>query len=178
MKNKNIIDGDKFQKEYKDQLRKDKTTNLIEGIAAILIAIFAFSVDEAFFLKILIYILAASLILQVGRRLFMLYKNREHKPLVVGELIQLIIMLIFAIFLLANPIKTLSSLLTFIGLFIILKSILIIFTTNYKIPIGALSLGIIMIIFGGIIIKFVFNLFTLLILIYGISKIINVIYTK
>ena len=47
-----IIDGDKFQKDYKQKILKDKLSNLIEGIVFSTVAILALVVGRSFFLKI------------------------------------------------------------------------------------------------------------------------------
>ena len=51
-----IIDGDKFQKEYKNQYRKELITDLVQGILFIVIAGAGLFFGDKLLLKLFIYI--------------------------------------------------------------------------------------------------------------------------
>lgn len=179
MKKKNqVIEGDKFQKEHKDKLFKDKITNLIEGITAIIVGILGLSMDQNFFLKVAIYIIPIAILLHVLRRVFLLIKNIENKRAIVGEVIQLMIMIIFSMYILFNPIDSLAILLQVFGIFILIKAILIVITTNYPIPLGTILIGILLTFFATNIIGALYIIFFVIVLVYGLSKILKAMYTN
>ena len=51
-----VIDGDKFQKEYKNQYKKELITDLVQGIILLLISCSGLFFGSKLLLKIIIYI--------------------------------------------------------------------------------------------------------------------------
>ena len=177
MKKNIVIDGDKFQKEYKKQFQKEMITDLVQGILLLIIAITGLF-GSKLLLKLFIYIFPL-FILTYAINLFSMglsiIKTRQSQG--ISFFIQSIIFAAFAIYIFLNPINTVNYILIMIGAFIITNAIIkMIYFPNY-IPVGSLVCGFLLIVFSEFFIEFFYSIIMIFLLIYGTSKISKAIYT-
>lgn len=166
-----IIDGDKFQKDYKQKVLKDKLSNLIEGIAISAIALLALIVGKTFFLKISIIVIPLMFLSFILRKLFIITKQSSSTEDRAGEIIQIILMAFFALYIIFNPIKTLAILVQLFGIFLLIKAFLIVLSSRSHIPIGTLMSGFLLTMFAEAIITTIYTIFFVILLLFGLSKI-------
>lgn len=166
-----IIDGDKFQKDYKQKILKDKISNLIEGIVFSTVALLALVVGRSFFLKISIIIIPLGFLIFILRKLFIIKKQTTKKEGRLEEIIQIILMALFALYIIFNPIKSLAILLQSFGVFLLIKAFLITLSSRSYIPIGTLFSGFLLTMFAESIITTIYTIFFVILLLFGLSKI-------
>lgn len=172
MKKNIIIDGDKFQKEYKRQYRKELITDLVQGILLLIIAICGLFFGDTLLLKLAIYIFPL-FILTYAINLFSLglgsFKINQKQG--ITFFIQSLIFASIAIYIFFNPIKSLGYILVVLGGIIIANAIIkMIYFPNYK-PVGSIVCGLFLILFSDLLIKFVYTIAMIFLLMYGVAKI-------
>lgn len=178
MKKNIIIDGDKFQKEYKEQYRKELITDLVQGIILLIISCAGLFFGSKLLLKLFIYIFPL-FILTYAVNLFSMGIGamKISKRQGISFFIQALIFTLFAIYIFLNPISTLGFVLVVLGAIIIINAIIkMIYFPNY-LPIGSLIFGGLLIIFSEALINFFYTIVMLFLLLYGISKISKFIYS-
>ena len=178
MKKNVIIDGDKFQKEYKKQFKKELITDLIQGIILLIIACSGLFFGSKLLLKIVIFIFPI-FILTYAVNLFSMgisiIKTNTKQGL--SFFIQSFIVTLFAVYIILNPLNTLGFVLVAIGALILANAIIkMIYFPNY-LPIGSFIFGGILILFSNFLIDVFYFLVMIILLMIGISKISKSIYT-
>lgn len=179
MKKKDIIiDGDKFQKEYKHQIRKELISDLIQGIILLIISCAGLFFGSKLLLKLVIYVfpllifIYATNIFTIGIKTLKISKKQG-----ISLLIEAIAFALFAIYIFINPINTLGMILVIIGSVIIANAIMkMLIFTNY-LPIGSFIFGGILIFFADGLINLFYTIVMIALLFYGISKISKFIYS-
>ncbi len=177
MKKNIVIDGDKFQKEYKKQYQKEMITDLVQGIILLIIAVAGLFFGSKLLLKLVIYIFPL-FILTYAINLFsmgmgILKVNRSQG---ISFFIQALIFAIFAIYIFWHPINTLGFVLMVLGGLIIINAIIkMIYFPNY-LPIGSFICGGLLIIFSEALINFFYAVVMIFLLFLGIGKISKAIY--
>ena len=129
-----IIDGDKFQKEYKNQYRKELITDLVQGILFLVIAGAGLFFGDKLLLKLFIYIFPL-FILTYAVNLFSLGIGafKKHKSQAIAFFIQSVIYTLFAVYIFLNPISSLGYVLVVIGAIILANAIIkMIYLLNLK----------------------------------------------
>lgn len=172
-----IIDGDKFQKEYKKQYSKELIYDLILGIILVLISISGLFFGSKLLLKIGIIIFPL-LLLIYGINLLMISSSllKNFPKQASSFAIQAILALIVAIYIILNPIETLSYILIIAGCFIIFNSIFKILLFGSYVPVTTLLIGIIMVLFSNELINIMYYFIMILVLMAGTGLITNAYY--
>jgi len=173
-----IIDGDKFQKEYKKQYRKELLTDLVQGILLLIIAFCGLFLGDALLLKLAIYIFPL-FILTYAINLFSMGIGviRINQRQGITFFIQSVIFAGIATYIFLNPIKSLGFILVVLGGIIIANAIIkMIYFPNYT-PIGSIVCGIFLMLFADSLIKFFYTIAMIFILMYGMTKISRFIYS-
>ena len=177
MKKNIIIDGDKFQKEYKKQYQKELITNLIQGIIICCLAGSGLFFGSKLLLQVVIYIFPIFILtysinlLSLGLGIIKTNHNQG-----ISFFIQALIFAIFAIYIMINPIKSLNIALVIIGSLIVLNAVIKMFYYPDYLPLGSFIGGGILILFSETLIDLFYTIVMLFLLLYGIGKIINAIY--
>ena len=167
--NKNvIIEGDKFQKEYKKQYKKEVGYELFLGILLIVISISGLFFGSKLLLKMGIIIFPL-LILCYGIKLLLislsLLKNFPKQAS--SFIIQALLAFIIAIYIILNPIETLSLILIIAGAFIVANSIVKILLFGSYVPVTTLLLGILLMLFSNELINIMYYFVMVLVLMAG-----------
>lgn len=170
-----IIDGDRFQREHKHKILKDRLANLINGIFLTLVSTLALFSSDKLFLKLAIVIVPILMLAYVARKLFFLIKHL-NEVVILGEIIQIILLALLALYILLNPIGTLAMLLQLIGGFLLIRALLVLLLTNYSIPFASIVVGLLLVLFASEIIGTVYTIFFVIMLIYGIALVTNSLY--
>lgn len=177
MKKNIIIDGDKFQKEYKNQYRKELITDLIQGILFLIFSCSGLFFGSKLLLSIVIYIIPLFILIysiNLFSMGFSIFKNDKRKS--ITFFIQSLMFVLFAIYIFLNPIKSLNYVLVIIGAVIITNAIIkAIYFPNYF-PVGSFIFGGILIIFSEALINFFYTIAMFILLFFGVSKISKFIY--
>ena len=173
-----IIDGDKFQKEYKAQYRKELITDLIQGILLLVISCAGLFFGSKLLLKIIIYIFPL-FILTYAINLFSMgisaIKNNQNQG--ISFFIQAAIFALFAVYIFFNPIDTLGFVLVVLGIAILANAVIkMIYFPNYM-PIGSFIGGMLLILFSDFLIDIFYSIVMVFLLMFGISKISKFIYS-
>lgn len=178
MKKNVIIDGDKFQKEYKKQYQKELITNLIQGIILLIIAISGLFFGSKILLQLVIYIFPLFILtyainlLSMGLTTIKIRRNQG-----ISFLIQAALYTFFAIYILINPIESLGFVLIIIGITIVINAVIkMLYFPNYF-PIGSIICGGLLILFSETLIDIFYTIVMVFLLIYGCSKISQAIYS-
>jgi len=154
----------------KKQKKEDKYTSLTKGILALLVGISGLCFNSKLILKLFIYIFPIALIIYsatiLRKAMYCFSKNRQEAT---SFLIKGLIPFIIALYIIFNPINTLSLIVTIIG-FLILTNALWSFLLIGYIPIMQILIGIICISFAQVIINTFYTIFLIFVLIYGIYK--------
>lgn len=178
MKKNIIIDGDKFQKEYKNQYTKELITDLIQGIIFLLTSCAGLFFGDKLLLKLFIYIFPVFILTYSINLLSLgigLIKTRRNQAL--SFFIQALIYAVFAIYIFLNPISSLGFILVTIGVIILINSIIkMIYFPNY-VPLGSLLGAGILILFADTLINLFYTLAMTFLLFFGISKISKFMYS-
>lgn len=179
MKKKNVvIDGDKFQKEYKNKYRKELILDFIQGIILLSISCAGLFFGSKLLLKLVIYILPL-FILTYSFTLFTMgissFKNNRKQG--ISLFVQSLLFAFLSIYIFLNPIDTLGFVLVVFGTIIIANAIVKMFYFPNFLPIGSFIFGGILIIFSEALINFFYTLVMLFLLLYGINKISKFIYS-
>ena len=167
-----IIDGDKFQKEYNNQYRKELITDLVQGILFIVIAGAGLFFGDKLLLKLFIYIFPL-FILTYAVNLFSLGIGalKKHMNQAIAFFIQSVIYTLFAIYIFLNPISSLGYVLVIIGAIILANAIIkMIYFPNY-VPLGSLIGAGLLILFADSLINIFYTIVMIFLLLFGISKI-------
>lgn len=178
MKKNIVIDGDKFQKEYKNQYRKELITDLVQGIIFLVISCAGLFFGDKLLLKLFIYIFPI-FILTYAVNLFSLGLGaiKKHKNQAISFFIQAFIFALFAVYIFLNPITSLGFVLVIIGAIILVNAIIkMIYFPNY-VPLGSLIGAGILILFADTLINLFYTLVMIFLLFFGISKISKFIYS-
>ena len=173
-----IIDGDKFQKEYKRQYRKELITDLVQGILLIVIALCGLFLGDALLLKLAIYIFPL-FILTYAVNLFSmgLGVGKKNQKQAISFFIQAVIFAGIAIYIFLNPFGSLGFVLVVLGGIIIANAVIkMIYFPNYT-PVGSIICGLFLMVFADSLIKFFYTIAMIIILMIGISKISKFIYS-
>jgi hypothetical protein len=173
-----IIDGDKFQKEYKRQYKKELITDLVQGIIFLIIAISGLFFGDKLLLKLFIYIFPL-FILTYAVNLFSLGMGaiNKHRNQGISFFIQALLYALFAVYIFLNPISSLGYVLSFVGAAILINAVVkMIYFPNY-VPLGSLLGAGILILFADSLINLFYNMAMVLLLFFGISKISKFIYS-
>jgi len=173
-----IIDGDKFQKEYKNQYRKELITDLVQGIIFLIISGAGLFFGDKLLLKLFIYIFPL-FILTYAVNLFSMGLStiKKHKRQGISFFIQALMFVLFAIYIFFNPISSLGFVLVFIGITILANAIIkMIYFPNY-IPFGSLIGAGILILFSDALINLFYTMVMIFLLFFGISKITKFLYS-
>lgn len=173
-----IIDGDKFQKEYKEQYRKDLITDLIQGIILLIISCAGIFFGSKLLLKLIIYIFPI-FILTYAVNLFSmgLGAMKTNSKQGISFFIQAIIFALFAIYIFLNPISSLGYVLVVLGIIILVNAFIkMLYFPNY-LPIGSFIGGIFLITFADALINVFYTIVMIFLMLYGISKISKFIYS-
>lgn len=179
MKKKDIIiDGDKFQKEYKNQYRKELITDLIQGIILLIISSAGLFFGSKLLLKLVIYIFPLFIltyavnIFNLGLMTFKVTKKQG-----ISSFIQAVIFAFLAIYIFINPISSLGMVLVVIGSIIVANAIMKMLLFPNYLPIGSFIFGGILIVFADGLINFFYTIVMIFLLLYGINKISKFIYS-
>lgn len=178
MKKNIIIDGDKFQKEYKNQYRKELITDLIQGIILLIISCSGLFLGSKLLLKIIIYIFPL-FIMTYAINLFSMGISSRKNNSKQGTyfLLQALIFALLAIYIFFNPIDTLGIVLVILGATIIANAIIkMLYFPNY-VPLGSFISGGLLILFSDSLINVFYNIVMIFLLFFGISKISKFIYS-
>lgn len=166
MDNKHIIiDGDKFQKEYKDQYKKDLVFSIILGVILIVLAASGLF-GSKLLLKIgivlfpVLMIIYATNLLTIGLSMYKKYKHQARTYFLQALLVALI-----AIYIIINPIETLNWIIILVGIFIIASGLVKMLYFPGYIPVLSFVGGGLLILFSNIIIEFIY--FIVLIILFG-----------
>lgn len=178
MKKNIIIDGDKFQKEYKAQYRKELITDLVQGILLLIIAFCGLFLGDALLLKLAIFIFPIFILTYAINLLSMgLGVIKYNQKQGITFFMQAIIFAGIAIYIFLNPIKSLGFILVVLGGIIIANAIIkMIYFPNYT-PVGSIVCGLFLMIFADLLIKFLYTIAMIFIMMYGIAKISKFIYS-
>jgi len=173
-----IIDGDKFQKEYKSQYRKELITDLVQGIIFLIIGGSGIFLGSKLLLKIIIYIVPL-FILTYAVNLFSMglsiFKHKKRQA--ISFFIQALVFALFAIYIFFNPIKSLGFVFVIFGISIISNAIIkMIYFPNY-LPISSFIAGGLMILFSEALVNFFYTIVMVFLLFYGFNKISKFIYS-
>ena len=174
MNNKHIIiDGDKFQKEYKEQYKKDLVFSIILGIILIVIAISGLF-GSKLLLKIgivlfpVLMIIYAINLLTIG---FSMYKNYKHQAR--SYFLQALLVALIALYIIINPIETLNWIIILVGIFIIANGLVkMIYFPGY-IPLLSFIGGGLLILFSNLIIDFIYFIVLGILFGKGLSLLMN-----
>lgn len=178
-KSKNIIiDGDKFQKEYKNQYRKELITDLVQGIILLIIACSGLFFGSKLLLKLIIYIFPI-FILTYAVNLFSMGIGamKISKRQGISFFIQSLFFALFAVYIFLNPISSLGYVLVILGIIILINAFIkMLYFPNY-LPIGSFIGGGLLIIFADALVNFFYTIAMIFLMFYGISKISKFIYS-
>ena len=155
-------------KNYK---KEDKFTLLTKGILALIVSIAGLCFNSKLILKLFVYIFPIGLIiysLTILRKC--LYCFSKNKKEAVSFLIKGIIPLLIAIYIIFNPINTLSLIITIIGSIILINALWSFLILGY-LPIAQIIIAILCISFSNAIINTFYNLFLIFVFIYGLYKV-------
>lgn len=178
-KNKNvIIDGDKFQKEYKHQYRKELITDLVQGILLLVIACSGLFFDSKLLLELIIYIFPIFILTYAVNLFWMGIGTLKYKiSQSIIFFIQSLLFILFAIYIILNPIGSLGYVLVIIGSIIIINALIkMLYFPNYF-PVTSFIGGGILILFADALINFFYSIAMVILLILGVSKISKFIYS-
>ncbi len=173
-----IIDGDKFQKEYKHQYKKELITDLVQGIILLIISCSGLFFGDKLLLKLIIYIFPI-FILTYSVNLFSLGIGtiKRHKRQSISFFIQSLFFALFAIYIFFNPISSLGFVFVALGVVILLNAIIkMIYFPNY-VPLGSLIGAGLLILFADTLINLFYTMVMIILLFFGISKISKFIYS-
>lgn len=172
MKKNIIIDGDKFQKEYKRQFKKELITDLVLGIIFLIISISGLFFGDKLLLKLFVYIIPL-FILTYAVNLFSLGIGtiNSNKNQSISFFIQSLCFTLFAVYIFFNPISSLSFVLVIIGAIILVNTIIkMLYFPNY-LPISSLLSAGLLILFSDFLIDLFYTIVMIFLLFIGISKI-------
>ena len=177
MKKNIIIEGDKFQKEYKKQYKKELIYELILGVLLIVIAISGLFFGSKLLLKMGIIIFPL-LILSYGIKLLLISMSlfRNFPKQASSFLIEAFLTFIIAIYIIINPIETLSFILIIAGAFIVASSIMKIMLFGSYVPVTTLLLGILLMLFSNELINIMYYFVMVLVLMAGAGLITSAYY--
>lgn len=150
--------------------KKNPITYLIKAIICILISIIGFIFDKKLLIKIIISIfpfLILAYSIKVYIMAFKLIKTDKKHFLIF--LVQALVLSIISIYILFNPINTISIILKGIGLLILFSSISNFLLTN-RLPILSSIVGLIFFLIPNFIINILQTILLLIILIYGLVQ--------
>ncbi len=177
MKKNVVIDGDKFQKEYKEQYQKELLTDLIQGIIITIIAVAGLFFGSNLLLKLVIYIFPILImtyavnLFSMGLPVIKVQRNQGISFFVQAALITLL-----ALYILFNPIDSLGFVLIILGALIIANAVIkMIYFPNY-LPISSFICGGLLMLFSEALINLFYMVVMIFLLIYGVSKIGRAIY--
>lgn len=179
VKNKNIIiDGDKFQKEYKQQYRKELITDLVQGILLLVIACSGLFFDSKLLLELIIYIFPIFILTYAVNLFWMGIGTLKYKvSQSITFFIQSLLFILFAVYIILNPINSLGYVLVIIGSIIVINAFIkMLYFPNYF-PLASFIGGGILILFADALINFFYSIAMVLLLIYGVSKISKFMYS-
>ena len=172
-----IIDGDKFQKEYKKQYKKELIYELILGVLLILIAISGLFFGSKLLLKIGIIIFPLLILSYAINLLIISISLLKSFPKQASSfIIQAILAFVVAIYIILNPIETLSLILIIAGGFIVFNSIIKIILFGSYVPVSTLVLGLLLILFSNELISIMYYFVMVLVLMAGTGLITNAYY--
>ena len=163
-----IIEGDKFQKEYKKQYKKELVYELILGVLLIVIAISGLFFGSKLLLKMGIIIFPL-LIISYGINLLTISLSllKEFPKQASSFIIQAILAFVIALYIILNPIETLSLILVIAGGFIVFNSIINILLFGSYVPVSTLVLGLLLILFSNELINIMYYFVMILVLMAG-----------
>lgn len=164
-----IIDGDRFQKDYKEKAFRDNTGNLAGGILLTVVSLLALFMDKNILLRFLIIIVPIVMLIHVARRVHLLIKGESLS--ISGEVLQLILITLLAFYIIANPVSSLALLLRLIGGYFIIRAFVILVASNYPVPVFTFILGLFLVIFSNEIVGTLYTIFFIVTLLIGVSMI-------
>ncbi len=177
MSKKNIIiEGDKFQKEYKEQYKKDIILNIVQAVILLIISISGI-LGSKFLLKVGIIIFPVLLLSYAINSLTIAYDLKNiNKNKAIGLLVESILIILIALYIIFNPINVINMAITLIGIIVLINGFIRMIYYPNSLPVGSLILGIILILFSSQLIDILYTVLMVILLIYGIIKMSDAIY--
>lgn len=152
---------------------EDKYTVLAKGILALLVSIAGLCFNSKLILKLFVYIFPIGLIIYsatiLKKAIYCLSKNKKEG---ISFLIKGLIPLTIALYIIFNPINTLSLIITIVGSLILVNALWSFLIMGY-LPISQIIIGLICALFSQTIIDTFYTLFLIFVLIYGIYKVLE-----
>ena len=172
--NKNIIiTSGSFTDNIKESFRKFKLFNLIQGIILIIIGISGLFLNAKIFLRLAVYVLPLLLLSYVAKTVILAYPLRKTdiKNFSI-MIIQSILLLISALYVIFYPFDTLQYLVMGIGVLLVLDSVVkFIYTKGSIYPVTSTILGLLCLVFPNELINIFYKAILAIILFIGIFKI-------
>lgn len=165
---------------YTNKTKKpeDKYTTLVKGILALIVSISGLCFNSKLILKLFVYIFPIVLIIYASsilrKALYCLTKNKKES---ISFLVKGLIPLFIAIYIIFNPINTLSLIISIVGALILVNALWSFLIIGY-IPISQIIIGLLCVAFSNVIINTFYTLFLIILLVYGIYKIFEFIKRK
>ena len=171
-KNVVIVHGG-FKEAFKENIKKYKLFNLIQGIILLIIGISGLFFNSKIFLRLAVYVLPLLLLSYTAKMIIMALAIRKDDSKSFWIMIcQSILLFISAIYVIFFPFNTLNYLVTGIGVLLVLDSVVkFIYTSGSVYPITSTILGLLCLVFPNEIINIFHKLALAIILIIGLLKI-------
>lgn len=173
MKKNVVIVNGSFTDNLKESFRKFKIFNLIQGIILIIIGIAGLFFNAKIFLRLAVYVLPLLLLSYVAKTIVMAYPLRktDMKNFSI-MMVQSIILLISAIYVIFYPFDTLQYLIMGIGVLLVLDSVVkFIYTEGSIYPVTSTILGLLCLVFPNQLINIFYKAVLAIILLLGIFKV-------
>lgn len=157
---------------FKENLKKYKNFNLLQGIILVIIGITGLFFDSKILLRLAVYvfpILVLSHMVKILMSAFAIRKgNIKHFWVM---LVQALLLFLGALYVIINPFDTLNYLVMGIGLLFVINSVVqFIFTKGSIAPVATIVVGVLCLIFPNQIIDIFYTIILVIILIVGVFK--------
>lgn len=156
----------------KENLKKYKNFNLLQGIILIIIGITGLFFDSKILLRLAVYVFPILVLSHVAKILMNAFAIRktDSKSFWI-MLVQALLLFICAGYVIINPFDTLQYLVAGVGLLFIINSVVQFIATKGSIaPVATIVIGVLCLIFPGQIIDIFYTIILVIILIVGVFK--------
>lgn len=173
MEKKVVIVNGGFKEAFKENIKKYKLFNLVQGIILLIIGISGLFFNSKIFLRLAVYVLPLLLLSYTAKNVIMAIAIRKDDPKSFWIIIcQSILLFISAIYVIFFPFNTLNYLVTGIGVLLVLDSVVkFIYTSGSVYPITSTILGLLCLVFPSQIVNIFYKFALAIILIIGLLKI-------
>lgn len=160
--------------------KKNYLKDLIFGIVLVILSVMGLFMNSKLILKLFMYIIPIGLLLYSANIYKMAFNLRktDAKHFIIF-LLQAIFLILLAVYVLIFPIESLNYIIIVLGIILIINSInQMIITSIPALSFTPFFIGILCLIFSNQIINTFYTLFLIIIMLVGISKVLNYFYLK